>query len=488
MLLQFPKKLELLEDLKRREDFDLTLPTPYSDVQRMMMNGDFRTCIAILGTKVGKTLSATVRTASKSYQAPEDISARFRLLAPVYQQSKLSYDYMRRLFPEKIPYDIYKSEEENEYIQYVWEQNRPLFKDKQIYWRHNNASIFTVTGDDPATIEGDRMHGVVIDEMAKVKEASIAASLSTTTQTGGWHLMITTPTKGKNHAYKYYKENEERMNHDLKMGRTPEHYAFRVPSWASPYSDIKQIDNARKTMPKRLFDMLYGAEFVDGSGVFNNVNAAFGDATEFEHSDYFLKQTHESKVVFIGVDFAKKVDYTVFYAINEQGKTVGWWRMQGVSYAEQVARIWKFCEKIKERSLLLGCEFEILYDETGVGGAVKEVIDMTMKYPTKGIIWNNANKCEGVYKTIAAFEQRELDLIPWATLKNELEFFEAKETGTGRETFAAADGSHDDCVMSLIMCVMMLQEHRDNTQQSALILDSYQEQLKIIMQMDDDFD
>lgn len=480
-LLQFPKKLEILEDIKKAtNDYEIILPKPYCEAQRLMMSGEFKSCVGILGTKTGKTLAASVRILAKSYTAHQEIGARYRIIAPVVQQALLTYQYMQRLIPNKLSYDMEKEDELNQRLMEIWADITPDRSDtrKLFEWKHNGAVINAVSGDNPDTIEGDRQQGVIIDEMAKVKEASIAASVSTTTQTGGWHLFVTTPTKGKNHAFRIYKEHEEKMNHELKMGRTPTQYAFRLPSWTSPYSDKEQIERARKTLPKRLFDMLYGAEFVDGSGVFNKVSEAFGNVTEYEYSDYFVKESHESKVIFVGVDFAKKVDYTVFYAINERGQNIGWWRMQNITYAEQVARMWRFCDRLKETCLLINPAFEGLYDETGVGGAVKEMIDMTMKYPFKGVIWNNSNKCDAVYKTISLFEQEKLSLIPWATLKNELEFFEAKDLASGRESFAASSGEHDDCVMSLIMCGLMLSEHQDANNLITSFSSAYEETLR----------
>jgi hypothetical protein len=464
MLLQFPKKLQILEDIKQAtNDYSIIMPKPYSDEQRLMMTGEFKSLVAILGTKTGKTLSGSVRVLSKSFIQSSEIGARYRIIAPVYQQAMLTYQYMQRLMPKKVPYSTDIDPDTNFKIQQIWQDVCPDQTDskKLIQWAHNQAVINAISGENPDTVEGDRQMGVLIDEMAKVKEATIAASISTTTQTKGWHAMFTTPTKGKNHSYRIYMEHLEKMNHDLKMGRTPDMVAIRMPSWVSPYSDKGQIEKARKILPKRLFDMLYGAEFVDGSGVFNHIGEAFGNVFNYKDEDYFVRDTHDSKLIFIGVDFAKKVDYTVFYGLNEKGQNIGWWRMQGITYAQQINCMWQFADTLKRNSINLMSEVEILFDETGVGGAIKEIIDLSNKYNAKGLIWNNANKCDAVYQTIAAFEQKELKLIPWNTLKMELEYFEAKETGTGRETFAASDGNHDDCVLALIMAVMLFNENKN---------------------------
>lgn len=468
MLLQFPKTLKDygIETEPDREDFTLILPKPHSKKQSILMNFNFETAVLACGTKWGKTLGTVIKPTKESFIADQSLNAKYRIIAPVYQQALLSYEYIKRLIPSNIQYTNDLTEADYQIIKQHWQSFTPDLTDskKLIQWAHNNASIHAVSGENPDTIEGDRIFGNIIDEAAKVKQASIAAAKSTTSQTRGWNVLISTPTKGKNHFYHAYIKAYEEMMHDLKMGRQPKSIAFKLPTWSNPYIDIEYINRKRKELPKRLFDMYYSADFVDGSTVFGSLDMMFYDGV-WILDDKFIPDSHDSKMIFIGVDFGKKVDYTVFFAMNEYGRNLGFWRQTGTDYHLQVDDMWEFTSKLVHRNANVG-HVEILYDETGVGTAIKEIIDKTNPgYNATGITWNNQNKCEAVYKGITSFEKQEMKLLPWKVCKDELESFEVKETTSGRETFGSSSRRndeniicHDDTVMAMLMANLLRKE------------------------------
>ncbi len=468
LLLQFPKSLidygiEIEPD---REDFTLILPKPHTKKQSILMNYNFETAVLPCGTKWGKTFGSVIKPTKESFTADPNINAKYRIIAPVYQQALLSYEYIKRLIPNNIQYSNDLTENDYQIINQHWQSFAPDLTDskKLIHWAHNGASIHAVSGENPDTIEGDRIFGNVIDEAAKVKPASIAAAKSTTSQTRGWNVLISTPTKGKNHFYREYMLTREAMMHELKMGRQPRSLAFKLPTWSNPFIDIEYINRKRKELPKRLFDMFYAAEFVDGSTVFGSLDQIFRDDI-WLLDDQYIPDSHDSKMLFIGVDFGKKVDYTVFFVLNEKGKQIAYWRGTGIDYTDQIKHMWEFVKKLENINTNIA-HVEILYDETGVGTAIKEMIDNSNPgYNATGITWNNANKCDAVYKGITSFQDKELQLIAWKTCRDELESFEVKETTTGRESFGASNRlnddekiSHDDIVMAMLMANLLRKE------------------------------
>lgn len=464
-LLMFPKKLEELgfETEKVGGEYTLILPKPHSVKQNYVMNFEFETLVATCGTKWGKTFAATIRPLRESFSADPAQAKKFRIIAPVYQQALLSYDYMKRLIPNKIGYQSDFSDEEQEAMRTTWEDNAPDKVDtkKLITWAHNGAIIQAMSGDNADTIEGDRIHGNIMDEAAKVKESVYAAMLSTTSHTRGWNAFISTPTKGKNHFYRQWREAYESMIHDLKMGRQPKSIALKLPTWANPYIDKEFIERKRKQLPKRLFDMFYGAEFVDGSSVFGNIEECLMNTLWTDLQERIID--HDSKMIFVGVDFAKQVDYTVFYVLNEKGQNIGYKRIHGRLYSIQIAQLWTFCRDLLDRNSNTNSSVEVLYDKTGVGVAIEEPLEASNKFANlTGITWNNSNKNEAVYKLVTAFEHKDLKLLPWESLKNELEMFESKDTSTGRETFSASGGAHDDIIMALMQANLLRQEYINN--------------------------
>ncbi len=468
MLLQFPKTLDDygIEVKEDREDFTLILPKPHSKKQSILMNYPFESAVFCCGTKYGKTLGNIIRPVKESFCAPPEMNKKFKIIAPVYQQALLSYDYIKRLIPANVQFNTDLTNEEMELIKDHWQSFSPNLTDskKLIQWAHNNSSIHAMSGDNADTIEGDRSFGNIMDEAAKIKSAVIAAAKSTTTQTKGWNVEISTPTKGKNHFYHSYCKAYDEMIHDLKMGRQPKSIAFKLPTWANPHIDLDYVERKRKELPKRLFDMYYAAEFVDGSTVFGSLDQMFRDEY-WSLEDKYIPDSHNSKMIFIGVDFGKRVDYTVFFVLNDKGEQIAYWRETGSDYTQQIGELWRFCQKLKDRNSEIG-HIEILYDETGVGTAIKEIIDISNPgLNVTGLIWNNQNKCDAVYKAITAFQDKEISLIAWKTCKDELESFEVKETSTGRESFGSSNRrndenkiSHDDIVMAMLMANLLRKE------------------------------
>jgi len=446
----------------------LVLPKPYAPWQEELINSQVKLAVFALGTKAGKTLGASIRVGKNSFLAHKEQDAYFRILAPYYRHSEITYKYLNRLIPEKVPYDTNLTRKQNEIAQSQWSKftlERTESK-RRLRWPHNNALIECIHGQDPAAIEGERCHGVLIDEAAKLKEASYAASLTTTSQTGGWTVMTSTPT-GKNYFYRVAMECADEEEWCKKHGKPPTKIFRTVPTWTSPFVDKEIIENARKTMPDRLFRQLYGGEFVDDGSVFTGISEAFDNAVNFDLVDYWMAETHQSDVVFVGADWAKQNDWTVFVAIDNEGRLIGFKRLQKVDYVTQVGHLYAFCESLhsraKKNDVQIAPSVYVLHDKTGVGEAIDDIINTKTSekiYDIKGLTWTGSNKEIFVNDLILSLEERALHFPPIERIKHELQAFEVSTTKTGRPSYSAPEGDHDDVVMSLVLANALFREMR----------------------------
>lgn len=520
MGLRVPASLRAL-DQREPPRGTITLPAPYADWQKLLIHSPALFQVYALGTKTGKTLGLSTRLQKCSYVTKPERPGYFRILAPYYRHTKITYKYMNRLMPEKTPYDPNLTPEQNAIAQEQWQAMKPERQEgrKVFEWRHNDSEIECMHGQDPAAIEGEAVDGQGIDEAAKFKEASFAAAMSTTTQRGGWTVLTSTPI-GKNWFYKVAMEAKEKEEWAIKKGIQPEMIFRSVPTWTSPFVKAEVIDNAKRTMPTRLFRQLYGGEFVDDGSVFTHISEAFGNVSEFYTLDYWMPDRHESRCAFVGVDWAKNVDWTVFIALNEKGKMIGFSRFQKKKYSEAVAELWAFCERLRigatrdgEQSQKL--EVTILHDQTGVGEAVSDTIDDSLNqdkpeevkdeakvkdfenavkargYTINGLKWTNALKEEYVLANILSLEECVLKLFPWQVLRNEMSAFQVETSKAGNPIYSAPGGQHDDTVMALIMANMLYRENRDTENGSVILVDSVQREVEFIyytMGDLDDFD
>ena len=111
------------------------------------------------------------------------------------------------------------------------------------------------SGDNPDLLRGEKLSGVVFDEMAQHKEISwIEAIRPSLSDTRGWALFIGTP-KGKNWVYHLYN----------RAGIEPNWAAFQLPTSVNPYIPKEEIEAARREYESKgqlsIFLQEYEADF-----------------------------------------------------------------------------------------------------------------------------------------------------------------------------------------------------------------------------------
>jgi hypothetical protein len=469
-----------LLDLDKRPAINqsLTLPAPYCDLQRELIESDAKLAVFCTGTKVGKSLGSSIRLSRLSFTARTEQDALFRIISPTYKQARIIYKYINRLMPKDLPQYVADTLPPHLHAQAIesWQRFTPERSDTGMWakWPHNRATIECAHGSDPeATIEGERVHGQIIDEASKCKEQVFVSAMTTTTQTGGSTFLVSTP-RGKGWFYKVAMECKEHEEWARRKGVKPTRIFRTLPTMASPYVSAEVIENARRSLPARLFRQLYEASFEDDGSVFTELSFAFGNVVEFIYEDQFMPEYHESEMIFVGVDWAKTHDYTVMIAMNEKGHMIAWKRIQKSSYPQQVSIMFNFCDVLKERAQKGGvhnpsAEIVIKHDQTGVGEAVNDIMSLgNLKgYAIEGMKWNNALKEVAVNDLILSLEEHSIKLLPWATLNTEIQAFELETSASGNPIYGAPEGQHDDTVMSLVLANSLF---RNNAKRSSGII------------------
>lgn len=122
----------------------------------------------------------------------------------------------------------------------------------------NGSIIEFKSADNPDSLRGEGLRGVVLDECAQIKEGvwseSLRASLS---DKKGWAIFIGTP-KGQNWFWKIFKKAEKG-----EFGWK----AFTFTTYDNPLVDPHEIDEARKDLSERVFNQEYMAEFLSDTGL-----------------------------------------------------------------------------------------------------------------------------------------------------------------------------------------------------------------------------
>ena len=163
-----------------------------------------------------------------------------------------------------------------------WIVNPTYRQAKQIHWRHlinlvprewvhkknevelsitlKNGSIIELKGaENPDALRGVKLHGLVIDEIASIRNWEWLWSevlRPTLTDYAAPALFISTP-KGYNHFYEIYKKGQEDGSYK----------SWRFTSYDNPYIKAEEIDHAKKELTEDTFQQEYMADFRKFTGL-----------------------------------------------------------------------------------------------------------------------------------------------------------------------------------------------------------------------------
>jgi hypothetical protein len=242
-------------------------------------------------------------------------------------------------------------------------------------------------------------------------------------------VLLTTTPKGKNWIYKWFNK-----------AITDERYkSIRVTSFDNPMADKALIDGWKQTMPGKRFQQEILAEFIDAATVFENVN------------DLIHTPTGGTKC-YAGLDIGMINDNTVVTIMNEKNE---------IQYIDSFTGI--PVQYIVDRILLTLNKFNVAmtYIEGNNQGLPIYQLLLPHLYNRIKLFYTTAtSKPIIINNLIAAFSLKTIKIINDEQLKNELESFEESYGPTGKVTFAASSGMHDDYVMSLAIALECVNKER----------------------------
>lgn len=293
------------------------------------------------------------------------------------------------------------------------------------------------SGDSPNSIYGDAFHRVVVDEATRMGPAVLPAVMSIVTATRGKVRLAFNLDQGRRHwAIQGFLS--------ARAGGDPEHGYVFLTTAESKYVDAETIETMRRTLPDQIFRALYLGEIQeDGAGVFRGVERCHEGA---------LADPAIGRRYVIGVDFARKNDFTVAVVMDMSSRhVVGFERVFGMPWGEQ-------CDFVAALSKRYHGAV-VIPDATGVGDVVVDSLRRRGVRMEPVVITGGRNVSDaGVPKStliqalMVAVENRVLTFpASLDVLTNEMLNFEYDTTAAGSLVYSAPDGAHDDAVMALAL-------------------------------------
>lgn len=295
------------------------------------------------------------------------------------------------------------------------------------------AALDFWTLEDPDGGRGRRYGLVLVDEAAMarhLKQAWNAAIRPTLTDHKGGAWFMSTP-KGRN----FFWELAQRGS-----GQRPDWAAHHAPTLANPHIDPAEVEEARGSLPERIFAQEYLAQFLeDGGGVFRRVTAAVD--TTLPTDPHAARDPGDGRAHVIGVDWGRHNDFTVLTVVDARERAVvAVDRFTDINYEVQLQRLRALHQRFPRAP--------ILAESNSMGGPLVEALQR-MRMPVRAFQTTAPSKTEAVEALALAFEQGAIRLPAVQWLIDELMAFEQERLPSGAMRYAAPKGGHDDGVMSL---------------------------------------
>lgn len=199
--------------------------------------------VIVCHRRFGKTIFSINHMIDRALRCPL-VMPRFAYIAPTYGQAKrVVWDQLKH-YTQNIP------------------GIDPNEADLRVDIPGNKARIMLLSAENPSSLKGIYLDGVILDEYAEMNPAAWAEVIRPTlSDRKGWANFIGTP-KGQNNFYKLY---EYALNGDPKTGvKDPEWFSALYKASQTGIIDQAELDSARRTMSEEEYEQEFECSFNAG--------------------------------------------------------------------------------------------------------------------------------------------------------------------------------------------------------------------------------
>ena len=275
-----------------------------------------------------------------------------------------------------------------------------------------------------------------VDEAAFITD-DVFYALTPTTDVHKCPIILTsTPRFRKGVFYDYFVE-----------GLTDSSSVFTFDWAGKSILTESKLEFYRRSLPERLFKNYYLGEFADAVG------AVFG---QFNHilSNNFATPTYhkwETNIdCYMGVDWGtgQGQDYTCVSVFNSLKQQIHIERFNDLDETQTIKRVVELIKQFRP--------ITVQYETNGIGivyGGLlqKAVMNEDVQSGLKPFSTSNTSKNKLVNDFIVAIQNNEVQLLDNENLVNEMTTYESALSSTGKLTYNAAKGCHDDMVIATML-------------------------------------
>lgn len=292
----------------------------------------------------------------------------------------------------------------------------------------NGSEIYFKSYQKADNIRGYDNDLLIVDEAAFCDDEDFQRVFRPTLAVRGKKCILCSSPRGYNFFYDLYKRGE----------KNEKNYSSYFATYQTcPFANLDEIEDAKRSLPEKIFRSEYLAEFIDGG------------MSVFDHYRECIELKVPSGKIIAGIDVGRQNDYTVLTIMN--GRRVVYQERWRTDTWENILK--SIVAAIKAyRPTATYCEIN------GVGDVFFEMLQKAWKEnELNGSLnpWTttNTSKANAVEKLISDFNTKDISIPNSKVLLEELTNFEATYSkGNHSIVYAARGTGHDDTVMSLAIC------------------------------------
>lgn len=306
--------------------------------------------------------------------------------------------------------------------------------------------------DDPNNARGHTADGVIIDECGFVKPLVFHMIIQPMiSDGGGWFWGMGTPN-GRNWFFQEWakaKDRDNAMSWQIPtLGcKIKDGFLVRDPHpLENPEFEWLELMDRFETTPIDIFEQEYMASFVERSGaVFRNVRDCLGAPMDAKPGD------HRGHRIVAGIDWGKQKDFTV--------KSIGCadckvelvlYRSHQLDYIFHIKRFGAYQDRWKMGAILV--------ELNSIGLPNFEQMERD-GLPVVGFNTTAQSKAPLIEGLALATEMKRWQFLDVPVATSELEAYERKVSlQTGRSSYGAPEGMHDDTVIARALMVKQAEE------------------------------
>lgn len=296
-----------------------------------------------------------------------------------------------------------------------------------------NGTVLEFKSASSNSLRGTPINFLIIDEAAFIRRSVIEEDLLPALTVAGRKVLICSTPKGKNWFYGFYLRGLQEGQNSYK--------SFKFLSSDNPSAKLDTIMLAKQSIPEAVFNQEYMAEFVEGAEVFNNIYdvCCLKMPSVIEMSRILPVR---GKSYYCGIDIGLINDDTVVTIFDGDGNMIMIDRFTNIETGDCVERILRHLELFKPLKATI--------ETNGQGLTVYDYIRKEYKN-IESFTTTNQSKEEIINRLISGFSGKILKCFNDEEIILQLQSFVFEMTQTGKIRYKAADGFHDDIVMSMAL-------------------------------------